>query len=61
MVVERFEEGCYDAVYERLNTVGRSLSEGLNYLNSWINRKENICYQLMETNSPDLFDLWFSR
>ncbi|ABD56464.1 hypothetical protein Jann_3547 [Jannaschia sp. CCS1] len=61
MVIERFKGGCSDAAYERLSTIGWLLPEGLNYLNSWVNRERNICYQLMESNSPDLFDLWFSK
>ena len=61
MVVERFREGCFDAVYERFHTMGRMLPEGLNYLNSWPNRDHNICYQLMETNDGALFDEWTSK
>ncbi|MBQ0749922.1 MAG: DUF3303 family protein [Roseovarius sp.] len=61
MVIERFKEGCCDAVYQRFETSGRLLPEGLSYLNSWTNRDRNICYQLMETRQPDLFDVWVSR
>ena len=61
MVIERFKEGCWDAVYQRFEASGRLLPEGLNYLNSWTNRDRNICYQLMETRQPDLFDVWVSR
>ena len=58
MVIERFKPGSWDAVYERLNTTGRGLPVGLNYLNSWVNKEQNICYQLMETNDPATFDAW---
>ena len=61
MVVERFKEGCWHKAYERYHTAGRLLPEGLKYLNSWANRENNICYQLMETNSPELFSDWFSQ
>lgn len=61
MVVERFKEGCWDAVYERLHEKGRMLPEGLHYLNSWTNREKRLCFQLMETASPELFDVWFSH
>ncbi len=60
MVIETFKEGCWESAYERFQTRGRMLPDGLNYLNSWVNRNQNVCYQLMETNSPDLFELWFS-
>jgi hypothetical protein len=58
MVVERFKAGCLDAVYDRFGLKGRMLPEGLYYLNSWVNRGKGICYQLMETNDPALFDRW---
>lgn len=61
MVIERFKEGCWDAVYDRLDTKGRMLPEGLTYLNSWTNREKRVCFQLMETGSPDLFDVWFAH
>lgn len=61
MVVERFKDGCWERAYARLHAEGRMLPEGLNYLNSWANREKQICYPLMETSDPGLFNLWFSR
>lgn len=61
MIVERFKEGCWEKAYDRFHAAGRLLPEGLNYLNSWANKERNICYQLMETRSPELFNEWFSR
>ncbi|MCU0607218.1 MAG: DUF3303 domain-containing protein [Candidatus Edwardsbacteria bacterium] len=58
MVVERYRPGCYDTVYQRFDAQGRMLPHGLNYLNSWVNRERGVCYQLMETNDPALFDAW---
>ncbi len=60
MVVERFKQGCWEAAYARFRTEGRLLPEGLFYLNSWASREKQICYQLMETNAPELFDIWFA-
>lgn len=59
MVIERFKFGCWDAAYERFHSKGRILPVGLYYLNSWANKDLSVCYQLMETNSPELFDQWF--
>lgn len=59
MVVEKFREGCYHSVYERFNTKGRMLPDGLHYLNSWSNEQHDICFQLMETDDETLFDAWF--
>ena len=61
MVVERFKDACWDDAYKRFHMEGRLLPDGLNYLNSWANQERSICYQLMETGSPELFDVWFSR
>lgn len=61
MVVERFKDGCWETAYERFRTKGRLLPDGLNYLNSWANREKNICYQLMETKSPEIFEIWFDH
>ncbi len=61
MVVERFKPGCFDKVYERYNATGRFLPEGLFYLNSWVNKEKNICFQLMETKNENLFNEWIGK
>ena len=58
MVIETFLPGCKDMVYERFHARGRMLPPGLFYLNSWLERDGNRCYQLMETNDPSLFQVW---
>lgn len=58
MIVERFKEGRFDQVYERYNERGRLLPEGLYYLHSWVNKENNICFQLMETKNEELFAVW---
>ncbi len=58
MVTERYKAGCFDKVYERFNSSGRFLPEGLFYLNSWVNKERNVCYQLMETTNVCLFEAW---
>ncbi|MFI5149187.1 MAG: DUF3303 domain-containing protein [Bacteroidia bacterium] len=61
MITERYKPGCYDKIYERYNTHGRFLPEGLTYLNSWVNKEQNICYQLMESKSEALFQEWIKH
>ena len=61
MVIERFKDGCLDAAYDRFHSEGRLLPDGLNYVNSWANRRESVCFQLMESADPDLFETWFER
>lgn len=61
MVVERFKPGCLEKNNERWNDKGRMLPEGLYYLNSWMNKDNNICFQLMETNDTSLFGKWIEH
>lgn len=61
MVIEKFKPGCIEANYHRYNTQGRMFPEGLHYLNSWVNKELNVCYQLMESNDSELFYQWFKK
>ncbi len=61
MVVERFKDHCWEAAYARFHTSGRLLPDGLKYIQSWPNKDQNVCFQLMETDDVELFDLWFAR
>ena len=57
MVIERFVHGARP-VYERLAKRGRMMPSGLEYVDSWIDERLDRCFQLMETDDPDLFDAW---
>jgi hypothetical protein len=58
MVVETFAPGCKARVYERFREKGRMLPDGLRYVESWLEKDGNRCFQLMETESEKLFDEW---
>ena len=58
MVIERFAPGMKSQVYERFEEKGRMLPEGLTYLDSWLEKDGDRCFQLMETPDPSLFDRW---
>ena len=58
MVIESFFENCRDKVYDRFHEKGRMLPEGLYYLDSWLSRDGSRCFQLMETESYELFRQW---
>ncbi len=60
MVVERFRPGCTNAIYDRLAAKGRLLPDGLRFVQSWPNKTKGICFQLMQTGDPALFDIWFA-
>ena len=58
MVVERFREGHSATVYARFAKKGRMLPEGLDYIDSWLSARDDVCYQVMETQTPETFDSW---
>jgi hypothetical protein len=58
MVLETFRPGCKARVYERFREKGRLLPDGLHYVDSWLEKDGNRCFQLMETDSLALFDEW---
>ena len=55
------QPGCREAVYERFHLRGRMLPDGLNYIESWLEKDGNRCFQLMETDSPALFADWIKE
>ncbi|HEX8489953.1 MAG TPA: DUF3303 family protein [Chthoniobacterales bacterium] len=58
MVLETFRPDCKARVYERFQEKGRMLPEGLRYIDSWVEKDGDRCFQLMETDSPALFEHW---
>lgn len=58
MVIEHFAPGSKDKVYERFREKGRMLPDGLVYIDSWLEKEGERCFQLMETDDPSLFDQW---
>jgi hypothetical protein len=61
MVIEHFAPGAKAKIYERFHQKGRMLPDGLNYLNSWLEKDGDRCFQLMETDDPTLFDVWLEH
>jgi hypothetical protein len=58
MVIERFAPNPTARIYERFHEKGRMLPEGLSYIDSWLEKEGDRCFQLMETNDPSLIKLW---
>ena len=58
MVIENFKPGCKDLVYERFREKGRMLPDGLRFIDSWVEKDGDRCFQLMETTDPTLFAIW---
>jgi len=58
MVIERFRNRDARAVYRRLHDKGRSMPDGLKYINSWIEASLDRCFQVMECNDVRLLQQW---
>jgi hypothetical protein len=56
MVVEHFKDA--PAIYQRLREKGRMMSEGLEYVSSWIDVDLKTCWQLMRTDDESLLQAW---
>lgn len=61
MVIERFKDSKKEAVYNRYQTRGRMLPEGLQYVSSWVEVDGDRCFQVMEADHPGLFDEWIEH
>ena len=59
MIIERFEPEKLPAIYDRLHTKGRGLPDGLYFVNSWLTQDNCCVCQVMETEQPELFEVWF--
>jgi Domain of unknown function (DUF3303) len=58
MVIERFKDRDPAPIYARLHEQGRSMPEGLRYLDSWIEANFDRCFQLMECDDAALPQRW---
>jgi len=61
MVIESFLPGCKDQIYQRFHQKGRLLPDGLAYVDSWLEKDGDRCFQLMETDDPSLFQVWLDE
>jgi hypothetical protein len=61
MVIETFLPDCKSKIYERFYSRGRMLPAGLVYLDSWLEKDGDRCFQLMETDDPKLFNVWTDK
>jgi hypothetical protein len=58
MVIERFRDNDMVPIYRRLRESGRSLPDGLEYVDSWIEPNFARCFQLMRGDDPRLIQEW---
>jgi len=58
MVIERFKGRDPAPIYARLKESGRSMPEGLRYVDSWIEPNFDRCFQVMECDDLRLLMQW---
>lgn len=58
MAIEPFVPGSTARDYQRFREKGRMLPPGLLYIDSWLTRDGDKCFQPMETVDPSLFTAW---
>ncbi len=58
LVIESFRDQDMVPVYQRVRQSGRSLPDGLRYLDSWVEPNFARCFQLMETDDLTLLQQW---
>ncbi|WP_442582948.1 DUF3303 domain-containing protein [Mesorhizobium sp. ASY16-5R] len=58
MVIERFENNDMVPVYDRFRKSGRSLPDGLEFVDSWVEANFGRCFQLMRCTDAKLFQDW---
>lgn len=61
MVIEYYRENCFDKIYDRFHKYGRMLPDGLFFIESWLENNGKRCFQLMETDNPELFKTWINN
>jgi Protein of unknown function (DUF3303) len=61
MVVEHFRPGAAVDIYSRVREGGRSLPDGLRYVDSWVRADLRGCFQLMECNDAGLLQEWIAE
>ena len=61
MVIEKFRKGEQKRIYQRFETRGRMLPDGLKFVDSWIDASFNSCFQLMECDDLCLMQAWIAK
>ena len=58
MVIERFKNREAIPAYRRFREKVRMTSQGLDYVESWVEMNFDRCFQLMEREDARLLDEW---
>jgi hypothetical protein len=58
MIIERFRDNDMVPIYQRVRDGGRSIPDGLKYVDSWVEPNFSRCFQLMECDDLRLIQEW---
>ncbi|MCC6364978.1 MAG: DUF3303 family protein [Bryobacterales bacterium] len=58
LVIERFRNRDPRPICRRLRESGRSMPDGLEYIDSWVEPNFDRCFQLMQTDDALLLQQW---
>ena len=61
MVIENFTKSSAKAIYDRYEKHGRMMPEGLKYIDSWVDKKFETCYQVVECDDTNKLQEWISN
>ena len=60
MVIETFRDGDARPVYQRFNSQGRQLPDGVEFIDSWVSADLTRCFQLMTCDDSARLQQWVS-
>jgi Protein of unknown function (DUF3303) len=58
MIIERFRDNDMVPIYQRVRDSGRSVPDGLKYIDSWVEPNFSRCFQLMECDDLRMLQAW---
>src|SRR5687768_16911184 len=58
MIIERFRDNDMVPIYQRVRDSGRSIPDGLKYIDSWVEPSFSRCFQLMECDDLRMLQTW---
>ena len=61
LIIESFKKSNAKAVYDRYDKQGRMMPEGLKYIDSWVDKKFEKCYQVVECDDTNTLQEWISN
>ena len=61
LVIENYKPGKFHEIYQRFSEQGRMLPLGVEYIDSWVEKDLQKCYQIMKADSPVRLNEWIER